>query len=178
MPTAEDIQDLKAERANILGEVSNHCPFGCDKGELDEYGYCQHLVGFTNDKKTMETLQLWKRQNQKTGEWAETGDKFVSGQRKHVKPVLETDTIVNPTREMIDKGVKTMVQAWVSSRVYRKALPLASNDAPSPQVKEKPRVLCDQCGADFKNGNGLRLHKKAKHSVTAPVEQLETSEAI
>jgi hypothetical protein len=35
-----------------------HCPFGCrmDDEGVDQNGYCRHLVGFTNDGKTMEPL--------------------------------------------------------------------------------------------------------------------------
>ncbi len=164
MQTAEDIEDLKAERANILGEVQNHCPFGCTKGELDEYGYCSHLVGFTNDGKTVETIQPWKRWDNHKGEWVASGDKFVSGSRKqgHVHPVQPTDTLVNPVVEQVVEGIKRKVAAWVSSRVYREE-EAPSNDGPSTTV------MCDECGDEFKNANGLRLHKRAKHPVMAEI---------
>lgn len=29
------------------GNVVNFCPYGCETGDLDENGYCYHLVGFT-----------------------------------------------------------------------------------------------------------------------------------
>ena len=34
----------------------NHCPFGCRTPELDEHGYCRHLIGFTlpGNEKFME----------------------------------------------------------------------------------------------------------------------------
>lgn len=37
--------------------LQNLCPFGCEDDQLDEWGYCRHLVGFTNDNKIMELRQ-------------------------------------------------------------------------------------------------------------------------
>ncbi len=31
----------------------NACPYGCKGEDLDENGYCHHIVGWSNDKKTM-----------------------------------------------------------------------------------------------------------------------------
>jgi hypothetical protein len=36
------------------GEKVNVCPFGCEAEDLDEHGYCDHLIGFTRDKKFYE----------------------------------------------------------------------------------------------------------------------------
>jgi hypothetical protein len=36
------------------GEVVNFCPFGCADDQLDENGYCGHLVGFYNGGQTFE----------------------------------------------------------------------------------------------------------------------------
>lgn len=30
------------------GRVVNACPFGCEARQLDQHGYCRHLVGFTD----------------------------------------------------------------------------------------------------------------------------------
>jgi hypothetical protein len=38
---------MKAQARAKAGTVVNACPFGCDVGDLDEHGYCRHLVGFT-----------------------------------------------------------------------------------------------------------------------------------
>lgn len=38
---------MQAQRRATAGRVVNACPFGCDDGDLDEHGYCRHLVGFT-----------------------------------------------------------------------------------------------------------------------------------
>src|SRR5260370_40383744 len=52
---------VKAQAAALDGEKVNFCPFKCAPEELDEHGYCRHLVGFTNDKKTFEPMVRVKR---------------------------------------------------------------------------------------------------------------------
>ncbi len=47
---------MQAKGKASAGEAVNACPFGCQDEELDELGYCQHLVGFTNDGKMMEPM--------------------------------------------------------------------------------------------------------------------------
>jgi hypothetical protein len=42
---------IRAMYSNTRGEKLNFCPHGCRDDELDENGYCRHLVGFTNDPK-------------------------------------------------------------------------------------------------------------------------------
>ncbi len=44
---------MRAKANNPKGEKVNACPFGCTVEEIDDQGYCRHLVGFTvpgNDK--------------------------------------------------------------------------------------------------------------------------------
>lgn len=36
------------------GQQVNLCPFGCAPDELDENGYCRHLVGFSRGKEMFE----------------------------------------------------------------------------------------------------------------------------
>lgn len=36
---------MKAKGKASLGEKVNFCPFGCSDDQLDEQGYCDHLVG-------------------------------------------------------------------------------------------------------------------------------------
>ena len=38
---------MRAKAQTKAGRIVNACPFGCADGELDEHGYCRHLVGFT-----------------------------------------------------------------------------------------------------------------------------------
>lgn len=40
---------MQAKGRVATGEKVNACPFGCEPGDLDEMGYCDHLVGFTNN---------------------------------------------------------------------------------------------------------------------------------
>ncbi len=41
------LSDLMQQKAKALtGQKVNVCPFGCVMKELDEHGYCRHLVGF------------------------------------------------------------------------------------------------------------------------------------
>lgn len=47
---------MQAKLRASLGEKVNFCPFGCGTHDLDEQGYCRHLVGFTTDGKSMEPL--------------------------------------------------------------------------------------------------------------------------
>lgn len=100
-----DIKDRKANLSPLmvarskasLGEKLNFCPFDCPEEELDENGYCRHLVGFTNDGDVMEPMV----------EVRGTGPdpavrRVVQGAKK--EPVRKTDKLVRIT---------------VSSRVYR-----------------------------------------------------------
>jgi hypothetical protein len=47
---------MEAKSRASQGETVNACPFGCEDHELDELGYCHHLVGVTKDGKHMEVL--------------------------------------------------------------------------------------------------------------------------
>lgn len=71
--------------------VENLCPFGCDHTELDEQGYCRHLVGWTDDGKQMEVRE-----------------RLPSGIGERVLP----------SRQPVKKGDK-IVPREMSSRVYR-----------------------------------------------------------
>lgn len=83
---------MRLKQTTTTGEKVNVCPFGCTADDIDEHGYCCHLVGFTNDGRTMEPMKL-----------NEQGKRFVHGAKK--EPVLASDQLV---------------QITVSSRVYRK----------------------------------------------------------
>jgi hypothetical protein len=129
--TAEEKADVLEERSKALGQVDNHCPFGCSMGDLDEYGYCGHLVGFTNDGKVIETVQTRKDKE------GNPGNKYVSGKVKLL--VEKGDTLVNPEFvQILDSGVKHLAKRWASSRVYRgKNLPRK----PLTDEEKKARIL-------------------------------------
>lgn len=88
-------------------EKPNFCPFGCAQGDLDENGYCDHLIGFTNDGKSYEPFTLDTDTESRT-----YGRKKVTvqltGKKSRPEPVLlpieKTDRLVKIT---------------CSSRVYR-----------------------------------------------------------
>lgn len=87
-------------------DPENYCPFGCEKHQLDAYGYCPHLVGFTGQKKKMECVVYDAKGQPKV-----RGDK--------IEPVLSTDKLVNPEYVQRDQAGTHMAQKWVSYRVYR-----------------------------------------------------------
>lgn len=93
-------------------EIKNHCPFGCQ--EVDERGYCRHLIGFTNNGRTLEPIIQIK---DKEGEL--TGLVVVRGGKK-TQEVLKGDKLVNPVHIQKDaQGLLHNANEWVSSRVYR-----------------------------------------------------------
>lgn len=42
--------------ASMTGKKANACPYNCEIQDLDESGYCDHLIGFSNDGKTFEPM--------------------------------------------------------------------------------------------------------------------------
>lgn len=116
-----------------LKRPDNHCPFGCTEADLDSHGYCDHLIGFTNDGITFEPLGNQKKWNREDKEWQETGHRIVArkgyGDSATARvPIVQKiqkhrgDTLVNPTIEQYDGVAKITrrVQQWVTSRVYSK----------------------------------------------------------
>lgn len=126
--------EVHTEARGILSRTkANYCPFGCHIHDLDEYGYCYHLMGFTNDKKTYEAVNQLYRENA-DGESFNTGFKTVGGTPK---PCESDDVFVNPERIQEHEGVKHMAKYWVSDRVYRK---IPKPEAlPGPPVKDAQR---------------------------------------
>ncbi len=43
----------RAKRKAHDRQKVNACPFGCEIADIDDSGYCRHLVGFANDKSGM-----------------------------------------------------------------------------------------------------------------------------
>ena len=101
----------------------NHCPFKCEKQNLDEHGYCAHMAGFTNRGKLIEELWYDIRGTAHVG-----GNQIVNDvengaaktQVSKVSPVLKGDILVNPEKLQIDEQGQHMMKEWVSARVYRK----------------------------------------------------------
>jgi len=79
---------------NSRGEKINFCPHGCPDDDLDENGYCRHLVGFTNEPRLGGTYEPMVVNDK--------GRRVVMGQ----------------SPQKIQKGDQ-FVQITVSYRVYR-----------------------------------------------------------
>ncbi len=108
--------------ADELKPIENHCPFGCPDENLDELGYCEHLIGFSSpaDKdqvRRLEPVVLRRRFNRESKEWVEDGTVMVDG--REPEAVQEGDVLVNPEFDQADDhGVWHKAKKWVSERVY------------------------------------------------------------
>ncbi len=151
-----------SQNISKAGVPDNHCPFGCERADLDEFGYCKHLVGFTNDAKVGGKVEKVVRIiDPKTNE--DTGYRRVSG--KQLDVVLDDDTLVNPQSVQVHEGASHIKKEWVSTRVYRQE-----------EKKRKPKVACPECGKEFKNDSGLRLHART-HKKAKKTEQMAEASA-
>lgn len=103
--------------ANISKYVDkeNYCPFKCNEQQLDEHGYCCHLIGFTNRGKAMELVTYNQR-----------GEIQVNGSL--VEKVLKTDKLVNPEALQVDQDGTHMAKKWASFRVYRNCDPVKAEE--------------------------------------------------
>jgi len=111
---------LKAQARAGAGEKVNFCPFGCEDEQLDEHGYCRHLIGFTNDKKNFEPMVRVKRgrkvvrvRKEGTGEFVRDMEEDDEG-----NPVMVEEEIMKPVLEPVLSTDK-LVQISISYRVYR-----------------------------------------------------------
>lgn len=86
---------MEAQQRASKGEKVNVCPFGCTDPELDDNGYCRHVVGFTNDGVTYEPFEMGPH-----------GRRQVRGDKP--QPIMPKDKLVRIT---------------TSSRVYREVPP-------------------------------------------------------
>lgn len=92
-------------------DAVNYCPFNCHESELEEHGYCCHLIGFTNDGKIMEPIT-----------YNEKGQIAVRGRKRDRQEVQKNDRRVNPVLTSRDprSGMAVDYFKWVSDRVYRR----------------------------------------------------------
>lgn len=116
-----DVQlcDLTPEGTKVV-----YCPWGCADEMLDEYGYCQHFMGLTNDCKSFEPVGPLIRRSFTDGKDFDTGYMRILGIQKRgdkLPSILPTDRLVNPEEPQTDKGITHMKKKWVSSRVYRES---------------------------------------------------------
>lgn len=72
---------MKAKRRAVgSNQVVNKCPFGCKDHQIDHHGYCYHLVGITDNKKTLEPMELkggFRQVNGKKRQRIKDGDRLV-----------------------------------------------------------------------------------------------------
>jgi len=129
---------MRAKAASLDGQAVNFCPFGCTAEKLDEHGYCNHLIGFSNDKVTYEPM-VRHRAN---------GRRVVQVRTKPVGQEYDdlgnVHAVVKPVNEECLPTDK-FVQITTSWRVYRK-LPNDREDAgPAP-----PPLPANKGAVDYK----------------------------
>lgn len=123
----------------ILNEkplVENHCPCGCDLDDLDEHGYCRHLIGFSNDRKTFER----QIRNDRGLRQVDATEKISVGRYKHKLEKLDKrkHKLVNPSRIQIDRGVQHTAYKWLSWRVYDESVP---QETPCAEMADDPEEV-------------------------------------
>jgi len=102
---------MQAKADALGGEKVNFCPFGCELDKLDEHGYCDHLVGFTNDKKVYEPMVKVKGRRRVQPRMEKIGEEYDDFGK--VQPVTR------PVLEQCKDGDQ-FVQITTSFRVYRR----------------------------------------------------------
>lgn len=126
-------------------EYTNHCPFGCEGADLYERAYCRHLVGFSNDGKTMEPVEKImayppvdpdEPDAERIPRW--NGNVRVNGRKR--QKIQKGDKLVNPEEVQIIKGARQIAKLWVSSRVYRKDVP---DDPPREELYDPNEQECE-----------------------------------
>lgn len=125
-------------KASAAGGKLNLCPCGCDEKDLNEHGYCKHLVGFTVEGKVIELREA----NPAPAILERTGFK--------TEPVREDDILVPITS---------------TSRVYRgkRVVRLSEQDQAAKAQQEQIEELQKQVAALLelqKNGVAKPLRKK------------------
>ena len=94
-PKSANYSDLMKKRVELgpRGVKVNVCPFGCETDRLDDLGFCDHLVGFTNENLGMGRFELMLPPAE--------GDRHkrrrVDG--RIVLPVLKDDVLVRVTSD-------------------------------------------------------------------------------
>ncbi len=137
----EKLNKVSPEAKGAVNRIKvNHCPFGCKEADLDEWGYCHHLVGFAfRGAETMEAhahayAYAPNGVPYDTGRWT-IGDKDA--------PILASDRRINPARvQKIPTGMggvrESIAYQWVNDRIYRNvAKPTVSGAPDSLPINEE-----------------------------------------
>ncbi len=133
------------EESNVLtASMEHHCPFGCRGEDVDERGYCDHLIGFSNDKKIMErVVPIMRRsvdENGTMGPPEKTGHYRVLGRKHQVRPIPKGSKLVNPQVEQKVNGARFLAYRWVSWRVYHNEPERAKAEGVPPAPKKTVTV--------------------------------------
>lgn len=146
--------ELVKAQSRAKGKV-NACPFGCTLPQLDDNGYCRHLIGFTSDLKTYEPLVRETKINAATGEKFFTGRRIVRPATKEVEEVIEHDEETGkpimgkvrvPVLSPILAGDK-LVRITMCYRVYRDKNPASARrrmEFTEMTQEERDKAIKDQ----------------------------------
>lgn len=138
---------MQRKAAAQKNEVVNACPFGCGVQQLDENGYCKHLVGFTNDQKSYEPMVRKGGRRVVQCRMEPTGE---------VHPD-EGEPLLAPKLERV-RDTDKLVQITTSYRVYRD-VDGAGERIERERAEEEARKRAEQRRLlleDLKNDPGLR----------------------
>lgn len=106
---------FKLQSSLMPGNVVNACPFGCGDDQLDEKGFCYHMVGFCNSDRDGKPLREYEplcrmrmQSPNQPGKIVDRGNTLmVLGGKEHRQPLQKGDVLVRITN---------------SFRVYRKSM--------------------------------------------------------
>lgn len=102
-------------------KAENHCPCGCEAADLDEHGYCRHLVGFSSNGKTFEAQIRGARGLRQVD--ATMFDPKTGRYTRKVHRLQKGDKLVNPVTQQLVDQVWQEAKKWVNDRVYRADVP-------------------------------------------------------
>lgn len=134
-PQVDQRSALLRAISKARGRVVNACPYGCQDEELDQSGYCHHLIGFTlrgNDR----MFHPIKHRPNRDG----TPSEFVFSDGSDPQYVLPTDHLEPGSGSA---RVYRKVPVAVKSDVATSVLPTpqaAKKCKPKPKPKAKPAV--------------------------------------
>jgi hypothetical protein len=101
-PRNVSVQNRPDDRSRLMsakgkaasGEKPNFCPHGCTDEELDDNGYCRHLIGFTTDGKIMEPMVTDAR-----------GRRYVDGSKSSAVPPGSTLERITTCHRVYHRGL-------------------------------------------------------------------------
>lgn len=111
---------LEAQAAVQNGDIVNACQYGCEVEDLDNNGYCRHLVGFTRITKPGEP-EAFDPRKPRYNENGEIIAEFVDG--SDPQPVLKTDIKVRITGSCrVYRDVDRYPPKWLKQSAIEEAV--------------------------------------------------------